>query len=330
VPVDPNNLPDDAKALRKIVVDLTAQLDRETGERAKLEALIRELLDAKRNRKSEKLSKEQLALFEAAWQARTGETPRDQPDDQDPTGGATAGGESKPEQKKRPARQPLARNLKRERIVHDLSSEQKHCTHCDQDLRPIGEDTSERYEYIPASMKVIEDVCLKYACECTIHTATKPPQPIEKSTAGSSLLAQVIVAKFLDHLPLHRQQEMFLRHGVEISRKTMGGWLGQCALLLGPLWDCAKQYLFESSTIGTDDTPVKVLDPRLDFARIGRMWPYVGDREHPIVVFDYTATRERAGPAKFLEGYTGNLQADAYSVYDAFFRPGRGMKEIGC
>jgi len=330
VPVDLNNLPDDAKALQKMVVDLTAQLDRETTERSKLEALIRELIDAKRNRKSEKLSKEQLALFEAAWQAKTEQEAQDTPNDQDADSGAAAGEESKPETKKRPARQPLARNVKRERIVHDLSSGQKHCCQCDQDLRPVGADTSERYEYIPASLKVVEDVCLKYACECTIHTATKPPQPIEKSTAGASLLAQVIVAKFLDHLPLHRQQQIFQRHGVDLSRKTMGGWMAQCAVLLGPLWDCAKQYLFQSCVIGTDDTSVKVLDPRLDFARIGRMWPYVGDRDHPVVVFDYTATRARAGPAKFLEGYKGNLQADAYSVYDAFFRPLRGMNEVGC
>lgn len=336
MPIDPHNLPDDAKALRKMVVDLTAQLDRESAERSKLQSLIRDLIDARSNRKTEKLSKEQLALFEAAWQAKaeqaeqTEQDKPDDPNDPDASGGAAAGPENKPETKKRPARQPLARNVKRERIVHDLGSEQKHCAHCDQDLRPIGEDTSEHYEYIPASLKVVENVCLKYACQCAIHTATKPPQPIEKSTAGASLLAQVIVAKFLDHLPLHRQQQIFQRHGVDISRKTMGGWMAQCAALLGPLWDSAKQYLFESGSIGTDDTPVKVLDPRLDFARIGRMWPYVGDRDHPVVVFDYTSTRERAGPAKFLEGYQGNLQADAYSVYDAFFRPGRGMSEIGC
>ena len=96
-----------------------------------------------------------------------------------------------------------------------------------QDLRPIGEESSERYEYIPAQLMVVEDVCKKYACDCTVKTATKPPQPIEKSTAGASLLAEVIVAKTADHLPLHRQEKIFERHGVEISRKTMGGWMGQ-------------------------------------------------------------------------------------------------------
>src|SRR3954451_13328837 len=96
-------------------------------------------------------------------------------------------------------------------------------------LRLIAEETSERYEYIPASLRVIQDVCLKYACDCTVKTAAKPPQPIEKSTAGASLLAQVIVAKWAGPPALARQEKMFERHGIEISRKTMGGWMAQCA-----------------------------------------------------------------------------------------------------
>jgi transposase len=99
----------------------------------------------------------------------------------------------------------------------------------------IGEEVSERYEYMPAQMFVIEDACLKYACACTVKTANKPAQPIEKSTAGASVLAQVIVAKFADHLPLHRQAKMFARHGVELPDQTLCGWMAQCAQLLEPL-----------------------------------------------------------------------------------------------
>jgi hypothetical protein len=178
---------------------------------------------------------------------------------------------------------------------------------------------------------VIEDVCKKYACACTVKTATKPSQPIEKSTAGASLLAQVIVAKTADHLPLHRQEKIFQRHGVEISRKTMCGWLAETAHLLQTLYQSAKGVLFQSKVIGTDDTGVKVLDIKLPFARTGRIWPYYGDKEHPVILYDYTATRERAGPEKFLEGYRGYLQADAYGGYDAFFKnPARGLIEVGC
>jgi transposase len=332
VPIDPNSLPRDAETLRKIVVDLAEQLDRSLVEQNKYQTLLRELLEAQRNRKSEQLSKEQLALFEAAWKARSTEdesAASEDDDDLDGDAGAGAAPKETPGQK-RGGRQPLARHLKRERIVHDLAETEKHCAGCGKDLRLIAEETSERYEYIPASMKVIQDVCLKYACDCTVRTATKPPQPIEKGTAGASLLAQVIVAKWADHQPLHRQEKMFERHGIEISRKTMGGWMAQCAELLDPLYQLMKKELLSSKVIGTDDTSVKVLDRKLPFARNGRIWPYVGDTHHPVIVYDYTPTRSRAGPAKFLEGYKGYLQADAYSVYDAFFKSERGMTEVGC
>jgi transposase len=333
VAIDPKHLPEDPKTLQQMVLDLMAQLDREFTERNKIEGLLRELLDAKRTRKSEQLSAEQLALFAAAWQARQTEAGTDakgqDDDDQDvPSGGSGAAGDQK---KAGGGRQPLAKHLKRERIVHDLADSEKHCQDCQQDLRPIGEESSEHYEYIPAQLTVIENVCKKYACECTVKTATKPPQPIEKSTAGASLLAQVIVGKMADHLPLHRQEKIFERHGVDISRKTMGGWMTQSADLLKPLYVAAKDVLFQSKVIGTDDTGVKVLDPTLPFARTGRIWPYYGDREHPVILYDYTPTRARAGPQEFLEGYRGYLQADAYGGYDAFFKdPARGLIEVGC
>src|SRR5207302_8746165 len=99
---------------------------------------------------------------------------------------------------------------------------EKHCSCCGKDLRLIEQETIERYDYISAALLVIQDVCLKYACDCTVKTATKPSQPIEKSTAGASLLAQVIVSKWADRQPLHRQEKIFERHGVQISRKTSG------------------------------------------------------------------------------------------------------------
>jgi transposase len=331
--IDPKHLPEDPKALQQMVLDLMMQLDREFTERHKIEALLRELLDARRNRKSEQLTAGQLALFAAAWEARqaeaeTAETPGGSDDDD--AAAPPGAGDSSPK-KKTGGRRPLPRHLKRERIVHDLADSEKHCVVCQQDLRSIGEESSERYEYIPAQLTVIEDVCKKYACTCTVKTATKPPQPIEKSTAGASLLAQVIVAKNVDHLPLHRQQKIFARHGVDISRKTMGGWLAQCADLLQPLYGSLKNVLLQSKVVGTDDTGVKVLDVTLPFARTGRIWPYYGDQEHPVILYDYTATRARAGPEKFLAGYRGYLQADAYGGYDAFFKdPARGLIEVGC
>ena len=196
----------------------------------------------------------------------------------------------------------------------------------------MGEESSERYEYIPAQFLVIEDVSKKYACACTVRTAGKPSQPIAKSAAGASLLAQVIVGKIADHLPIHRQAKMFRRLGIGIADQTMSGWLRQSAELLQPLYGRLKSFVLSSKVTGTDDTPVRVLDRSLAATtRTGRFWPYVGDREHPAVVFDYTPTRERAGPEKFLAGYRGYLQADAYVAYDSFFTdPERGLVEVAC
>ena len=106
----------------------------------------------------------------------------------------------------------------------------------------------------------------------------------------------------------------------------------QSAELLGPLYERLKTFVLSSKVAGTDDTPVRVLDKSLPrTSRTGRFWPYVGDRDHPGVVFDYTPTRERAGPEKFLAEYHGYLQADAYLAYDSFFTdPERGLVEVAC
>jgi transposase len=332
VPVDPKSLPEDAAILRKMLVDLTAQLDAGEARLAKMERLLAQLLAARSSRKSEQLSREQLALFatEAGLsQASEQSGQSDEEDDDDSpatnnSSGDTASGKPR-------GRRSLPTHLKRERIEHDLADSEKHCRTCAQDLRLIGEETSERYEYIPARMMVIEDVCKKYACACTVKTATKPAQPIEKSTASASLLTQVVVAKYADHLPLHRQAKMFRRFGVELSDQTMCGWMAQCAALLEPLYERLKKFVLASKVVGTDDTPVKVLDRKLPQARKGRIWPYIGDRDHTAAVYDYTPTRERAGPEHFLKNYRGHLQADAYAAYDAFFtNPDRGMVEVGC
>ena len=215
--------------------------------------------------------------------------------------------------------------------MHDLAEQDKHCAECDEDLRRIGEEVSERYEYVPARMLVIEDACQKYACACTVKTATKPAQPIEKSTAGASVLAHVIVSKLADHLPVHRQTKIMRRFGVEISDQTMCGWMRQSAELLSPLYARLKEFVLSSKVVGTDDTPVKVLDRDLPHTRKGRIWPYVGDQDHPAIIYDYTPTRERAGPERFLASYRGYLQADAYVAYDSFFtNPARGLVEVGC
>ena len=304
-----------------MVLDLIAQLDASETRRKKTENLLRQLLAAKSGRRSEQITDEQLALFEAELKAQRvnvedlskGGEDETRLDDNDPK--ASTGG-SAPNPR---GRRVLPAHLKRERIVHDLDEAEKHCVVCERDLREFGEETSECYEYIPAQLIVIEDVCKKYSCACTVKTAGKPSQPIEKSTAGASLLTQVILSKYADHAPLHRQAKIFRRSGEELSEQTMCGWMRQCAGLLDPLYRKLKEFVLASKVVGTDDTPIKVLDRNLPHTRKGRIWPYVGDRDHPAVIYDYTPTRERAGPEAFLKSYRGHLQAHAFVVYDSFF-----------
>jgi transposase len=246
-----------------MVLDPIAQLDAEQARRIKTENLLRQLLAARSGKRSEQITEQQLALFEAELKAQgvnVEDLAKDggsSPDGKDPPA-STGGTAAKPR-----GRSPLPAHLKRERIVHDLDETEKHCDACHQDLREFGEETGERYEYIPAQLIVIEDVCKKYACQCTVKTAGKPSQPIEKSTAGAGLLSQVIVAKHADHLPLHRQAKIFRRFGADLSVQTMCGWMGQCAGLLDPLYLCLKDFVLSSKVVGTDDTPVKVLDRNL-------------------------------------------------------------------
>ena len=190
-----------------------------------------------------------------------------------------------------------------------------------------------RLEYVPASMLVIEEACQKYACEngCTIVTAGKPMAPIEKGLPGPGLLAHVVVSKYGDHLPLHRQEAIFRRQGVTLSRKTMCDWMRRCADLVDPLYERMKANVLGSKVMQTDDTPVNVLDPSLPRTRTGRIWTYVGDRDHPYTVYDYTPTRSRDGPDAFMKEFHGYLQADAYSGYDELYRDrDRNITEVAC
>ena len=320
--IDPNNLPQDTATLQSLVTGLIE--DRNTQERRirQLQHMLEQLLRARYGPRRERLNENQLFLFAA--EILESEKLKSQPKDEPP-----------PDQPKRRGhgRQRLPKSLKRERVVFDLAEHEKQCPVCQEQLHRIGEEISERLEYVPASMVVIEEACQKYACKngCTIVTAEKPMAPIEKGLPGPGLLAHVVVNKYADHLPLHRQETIFQRQGVTLSRKTMCDWMRQCAELISPLYERMKDSVLGSKVMQTDDTPVNVLDPSLPRARIGRIWTYVGDRDHPYTVYDYTPTRSRDGPDAFMKAFHGYLQADAYSGYDELYRDrSRNITEVAC
>jgi transposase len=162
-------------------------------------------------------------------------------------------------------------------------------------------------------------------------TAAKPPQAIEKGLAGPGLLAALVLGKFGDHLPGYRLEDILSRQGVEIRRSTIYDWLSAAADLAGPLVERMEQLVLKSKVIHTDDTQVKLIDTSLHGTRLARFWAYVGDPDHPYIVYDFTEDRKRDGPRQFLKGFRGYLQADAYGGYDGIYLDSAGaIVEVAC
>jgi transposase len=229
--------------------------------------------------------------------------------------------------KRRPGhgRRSLPEHLPREQVLYELSEAEQACPGCGQLRQEIGSQTSEQLEVVPAQVKVIEHVRKKYVCrvcEEYVAIAPKPPQPIDKGLPGPGLLAHTVLSKYGDHLPLYRQEDILSRHGVVIRRSTLCDWIASAADLAKPLWLRMRESVLQSHVIHTDDTTVKMLDPRQGKARTCRFWAYLGDAAHPYSLFDFTESRSRDGPARFLEGFQGYLQADAYGGYDGIYAGG--------
>jgi transposase len=154
-----------------------------------------------------------------------------------------------------------------------------------------------------------------------VIAAAKPAMPIAKGLPGAGLLAHLIVSKYVDHLPLHRLENIYERQGVFLPRSALCDWLLACGQLLRPLYDRLVYYALLSRALHTDDTPVKLQDPRTHLLSTARMWTYLGDAAHPYNVFDFTLNRKRDGPQQFLANYRGYLHADAFSGYDGLYLP---------
>jgi transposase len=307
---------------RAMIAELVQEMDVKDRRLKRLRHQLEKLLRWRYGPKSEKIDPRQAFLFALHMM----NTNQDVEIRQEKTAG-------KQPRRSSHGRNRLPKDLQRHRQVHDVPEEKRRCPQCTGELRHIGEDTSEQLEYSPARWYVIKHVRQKYACPkgCTVVTAEKPMQPIEKGLAGPGLLAHVAVSKYADHQPLHRQEVMFARDGITLSRKTLCGWMRQCAEVMTPLFEEMKKRVISSKAMQTDDTPVGVLDPELTRTRKGRIWTYVGDEEHPYTVYDYTPNRKREGPEEFMKGFEGYLQADAYSGYDALYKdPQRNVTEVAC
>lgn len=229
---------------------------------------------------------------------------------------------------------PIPADLPREKpIVHELSADERACPCCSKERLECGRSRHEVVEIEPAKLKVVVHETVHYLCpECGGRHAAgrKPSLPLPKSYAGASLLAHVAVGKFSDHCPLYRQEGMLARSGLGLSRSTMCGWMLGCAELLQPLVELMRREVLLSRVIQSDDTTVPTLGLVKGRAKDARLWCYVGDADHRHAVFEYTPSREGKWPQRWLQGFKGYLQTDAFAGYGALSAAPGGATEVGC
>ncbi len=305
-------VPEDLQQCQQMIVQMYEQMQ---GMQGQLDALLR----ARYGTKSEAVPIGQLRLF--GDEVKDSEEEPHEPVEPVVKANGSHG-------RKKPARE-----LPRVQKVHDVPEEEQQCPSCHCLREVIGQETSEQYDYSPASIQIIEHVRIKRACkQCAEHVivASKPASVIEKGLATENMLAYVATSKFADHLPLHRLEGIFKRDGANISRSTMCDWLAAAANCLLPLYLRMKELVLQSEIIWTDDTPVKMQD-REDERNIrnARVWVYLGDKAHPYTIFDFTESRKRDGPLNFLSDFKGYLQADAFSGYDCIYAGG-AVHEAAC
>jgi transposase len=339
-------LPDDPHALKAMILSLQADNTRLDADITKMFAMLRvhealvqalqiqiaRLKKQKFGASSERIEREieqlELALeyLEIAGAAAISAIAPD--DDAELSTNEQAAMPSSPRR-----RRPLvAEGTPRERIVLDPGDD---CPHCGGALRLVGEDVSEILELISARLKLIETARLKKSCRrCEkITQLPAPSRPIPRSMAGPGLLAHVLVSKFDDHLPLYRQNEIFARMGASIPASTLVDWCGQGVRVLTPLVERIRANILASDRLHADDTPVRVLDPskRIDGigkgVKEGRIWTYVrddrpwGNTAPPGAAYFFSVDRKGEHPQRHLAGFSGILQADAYSGFKALYAP---------
>jgi len=321
-----NAFPNDIESLKRMLVSRDETIARLLAEIARLK---RWQYGRSSERMSELMGQLQLALGdlpEVVGKPTAMDTPVDPVAHTLPTTRVTA---------LRRTPRALPAHLPRETIVHapDVCG----CPHCGGQLRTLGQDISETLDYVPGYFKVHRHVRPKLACRVCSHIeqVPAPSRPIARGMADAGLLAQVVVAKYADHTPLYRQAQIYRRAGVQLERATLAAWVRETSRLLAPLSDALGRYVRQAEKIHTDDTPVPVLEPGRGKTRTGRLWTYVRDdrpaasRAPPAVWYPYSPDRKSERPQKHLQGFSGILQADAYSGYDALYRSGQ-IVEAGC
>ena len=315
------DLPEDPAELRRFAAALAAEVHAKTLLIEKLRMQLAILRRARFGRSSEKLDREieQLELLlgdmeesDAERQART------QASDDEASS-------APPPSKKPSVRAPLPDHLPLETVTHEAPCV---CPACGETkFGRIGADERMVLEYVPSHFKRVLHVRPKMSCRAceTIVQAPMPTLPIEKGRPGPALLAHVLVSKYCDHLPLHRQSDIYARSGVEIDRSVMAGWVGHMAALLEPLAERIARHVRAGAALHADDTPVPVLDPGRGRTKTGRLWTAVRDERPygstapPAAFYLYSPDRKAEHAHALLRGCRGHLHADAYAGFAGLY-----------
>jgi transposase len=344
----PADLPDSVEELRALVVlqqNLLGERDRKIAARdneivryeqtvseysneiSTLREYVRLLKSQRFGAKSERSGSAQLGFFNEAEVACDDEAKNEPGDDAVAVPAHT--------RRKRGGRRPLPDHLPRVEVLRDLDEGEKVCANdASHTLSRIGEEKAERIVYRPAELFIEVEVRPKYACgTCKDGIACQPPspQPIPKSRATASLLAQIVTAKYVDGLPLYRQEKIFERIGIELPRATMAAWVIRMGEQVKPLLDLMLKEIRRGDHVLADETPFQVLKEKGKRATSDSyLWALRGgDPEHPLLYYAYAPTRSGEVAEQLLEGFAGYLQTDGYKGYDRFDKKA-GVRHVGC
>jgi len=330
--VDINSLPDDPATLKGLLADMAASQADQQQQIAQLEQRIRLLnliiYGSRSEKKPHTGQSQQFSLFDEAEQTVEEQKPQTFEEACAPV--HTRG---------KRGRRPIPADLPRVEVVHDLPETEKTCP-CGALLVRIGEEVSEKLDIVPATIRVIRHIRPKYACRnCegvdddgpTVKTAPMPPQIIPQGIVTPGLLAHVAIAKYADALPLYRQEDQFMRLGLDISRGTLASWMIRVAKACEPLIDMIIAEIRSGPIVNMDETTVQVMHEP-DRANTAKSYMWVargGTPGKPVVLFRYHPTRAGAVAEEILGDFKGYLQTDGYGGYEALGER-EGLRHLGC
>lgn len=314
--LDLDNLPSDVELLQRLVRDMAGAVAARDGEIGRLQALIKQLQRMQFGKRSEQLDPSQLLLALEDLDADIARIEESVPS-------------VSAEPPAHPSRKALPDHLPRETVLLDAGGDT--CPCCGGAVHAIGESVSEMLDWVPAQLKVLRILRPKYACRAckNVVQAPAPERLIANGLATPSLIAQVLVAKYCDHTPLYRQSKIFARHGVDLPRSTLAGWVGGASWWLEALHRRLSEHVFASDILFADDTPVPVLDPGRGRTKTGRLWAYARDQrgwsgaDPPAAIFIYAPDRRAERPEAHLGQFKGVLHVDGYAGFERLTANGK-------